>query len=195
MAVYADADAPRPITEDHATRPLSPYGIGKLAAEGVARQILEARGVPFTALRYFNTFGPGQTYTPYVGVITIFINRLLAGEAPVIFGDGNQQRDFVHVEDIAAGTIAAADRLPGIYNLGTGEGTTLNGLAALLTQRLAPAIAPRHAPAQPGELRYSIADITAARTALGYEPTRSLARDLQAVIDDIGARVARRASD
>ncbi len=77
MAVYADAPTPAPIDESHPTRPLSPYGIGKLAAEGVSRQILEARGIPCTVVRYFNTFGPGQTYTPYVGVITIFVTRLL----------------------------------------------------------------------------------------------------------------------
>ena len=88
MAVYADAPSPVPITEAHPTQPLSPYGIGKLAAEGVSRQVLQSRGIPFTTVRYFNTFGPGQTYTPYVGVITIFVTRLLNGEGITIFGGG-----------------------------------------------------------------------------------------------------------
>ncbi len=171
-------------------QPLSPYGIGKLAAEGVARQVLAARGIPFTAMRYFNTFGPGQTYTPYVGVITIFVTRLLRGEVPVIFGDGEQQRDFVHVEDIAAGTASGPGRTPGTYNLGTGRGTSLNALASLLTARLAPAIAPAHAPAQTGELRFSVANIEAARRALAYQPTRTLASELDHVIADIRARHA-----
>lgn len=188
MAVYADASAPAPIDEQHPTEPVSPYGIGKLAAEGVARQILDARGIPFTAMRYFNTFGPGQTYTPYVGVITIFVTRLLRGEIPVIFGDGEQQRDFVHVEDIAAGTMAGPGNRPGTYNLGTGHGTSLNALAARLTARLAPQLAPAHAPAQTGELRYSIANIDAARRALEYAPTRSLEHELDAVIEDIRGR-------
>jgi UDP-glucose 4-epimerase len=188
MAVYADTDTPRPIDERHATRPLSPYGIGKLAAEGVSRQILEGRGIPFTAVRYFNTFGPGQTYTPYVGVITIFTTRLIGGEPPIVFGDGEQQRDFVHVQDIVAGTMAAPGREPGTYNLGTGRGTSLNALAAMLTSALAPHLMPQHAEAPPGELRYSIADISAARRALGYAPTRTLEGDLDAVIDDIRAR-------
>lgn len=188
MAVYADASSAIPIGERHPTEPVSPYGIGKLAAEGVARQILGARGIPFTAMRYFNTFGPGQTYTPYVGVITIFVTRLLRGEIPVIFGDGEQQRDFVHVEDIANGTIAGPGHTPGTYNLGTGRGTSLNALAAMLTARLAPQLAPAHAPAQTGELRYSIANIDAARRALEYEPTRSLEHDLDAVIEDIRGR-------
>jgi nucleoside-diphosphate-sugar epimerase len=188
MAVYADADSPTPLPESHPTKPISPYGSGKLAAESVSRQILEARGIPFTALRYFNTFGPGQTYTPYVGVITIFITRLLRGEAPVIFGDGEQQRDFVHVADVAAATMMAPGREPGTYNIGTGRGTSLITLAKLLTERLAPQLSASHAPAQPGELRYSVADITAAKRALGYCPSRTLERELDAVIADISAR-------
>ena len=188
MAVYADAPAPAPISESHATTPISPYGIGKLAAEGVSRQILEARGIPFSAVRYFNTFGPGQTYTPYVGVITIFVTRLIAGQDITVFGDGEQQRDFVHVDDIAAGTLATIGRTPGTYNLGTGRGTSLNQLAALLIGRLAPEQRAAHAPPQAGELRYSIADISAARRALGYQPTRSLEADLDDVIADIRAR-------
>jgi UDP-glucose 4-epimerase len=188
MAVYADAPSPAPIAESHLTAPISPYGIGKLAAEGVARQILATRGIPFTAVRYFNTFGPGQTYTPYVGVITIFVTRLLAGEPITVFGDGEQQRDFVHVDDIVAGTMATVGRTPGTYNLGSGRGTSLNQLAALMTARLAPEAQPRYAPFQAGELRYSVADITAARTALGYLPTRSLDTDVDGVIADIRAR-------
>ena len=189
MAVYADAPSPNPIAEDHPSRPLSPYGIGKLAAEGVSRQVLDARGISFTAVRYFNTFGPGQTYTPYVGVITIFVTRLLRGEAPIIFGDGEQRRDFVHVDDIVAGTIAAADGPPGTYNLGTGRGTSLNSLAALLTARLAPAVKATHAPAQAGELRYSVADVSAARLALGYTPTKTLEGGIDDVIADIRKRL------
>jgi UDP-glucose 4-epimerase len=191
MAVYADADGPQPIDESHPTVPLSPYGCGKLAAEGVARQVLAARGIPVTALRFFNTFGPGQTYTPYVGVITIFVKRLLGGETPVIFGDGEQRRDFVHVDDIVAGTMAAPGRTPGTYNLGTGRGTSLKTLAALLINNLAPQLVAAYAPAQTGELRYSIADIGAARKALAYEPQRSMDTDLESVIADIRARYAR----
>ncbi len=189
MAVYSDAPSPAPIAESHATQPLSPYGIGKLAAEGVARQILESRGIPFSAVRYFNTFGPGQTYTPYVGVITIFVTRLLRGEGITIFGDGAQERDFVHVDDIVAGTTATAGRPPGTYNLGTGRGTSLNQLAALLIERLAPGQRPGYAPAQAGELRYSVADITAARHALAYLPTRTLQHDLDEVIDSVRAGI------
>ncbi|MBA3271835.1 MAG: NAD-dependent epimerase/dehydratase family protein [Acidobacteria bacterium] len=188
MAVYADAPSPTPIPEAHPTQPVSPYGVGKLAAEGVSREILAARGIPFTAVRYFNTFGPGQTYTPYVGVITIFVTRLLRGQPITIFGDGEQQRDFVHVDDIVAGTVATLGRAQGTYNLGTGRGTSLNQLAQLLISRLAPHQRVSHAAAHAGELRFSVADIAAARAALDYVPARSLEGDLDTVIAEIAAR-------
>ena len=182
MAIYSDANSPTPIDESHSKRPLSPYGVGKLAAEDVSHQILEARGIPFTATRFFNTYGPGQTYTPYVGVLTIFITRLLRGESITVFGDGEQQRDFIHVKDIVAGTMATPGREPGRYNLGTGRGTTLNQLAAMVLAKLAPGQKAKHADAQAGELRFSVADISAARRALGFSPTRSLQQDLDDVI-------------
>ena len=182
MAVYADAPSPAPIDEAHPKRPLSPYGVGKLAAEDVAHQILEGRGIPFTATRFFNTYGPGQTYTPYVGVLTIFITRLLRGDSITIFGDGEQQRDFIHVEDIVAGVTATPGREPGRYNLGTGRGTSLNQLARLVLAKLAPGQHPKYAASQAGELRFSVADISAARRALGFAPTRSLQQDLDDVI-------------
>lgn len=188
MAIYADAASPAPIDESHPTRPLSPYGVGKLAAEDVSNQVLAAKGIPFTAVRYFNTYGPGQGYTPYVGVLTIFITRLLRGESITIFGDGEQQRDLVHVRDIIAGTMAAPGRAPGRYNLGTGKGISLNQLAALVLGRLAPGQTPQYADAPGGELRYSVANIEAARRQLGYAPAHSLERDLEEVIDAIRTR-------
>lgn len=190
MGIYADAASPTPIDERHPPEPLSPYGVGKLAAEQVATRVLGMRGVPLTVLRYFNTFGPGQAYTPYVGVLTIFITRLLAGLPPIVFGDGEQQRDFIHVDDIVAGTMAGVGRAAGVYNLGTGRGTSLNALARLAIARLQPGLSPSYEPARPGELRYSIADITAARRALGFEPTRSLEADIDGVIADIRQREA-----
>jgi UDP-glucose 4-epimerase len=190
MGVYADAPDPTPIAESHATLPMSPYGVGKLAAEQVCRQMLEQIGVPFTALRFFNTFGPGQTYTPYVGVITIFITRLLRGEPVVIFGDGEQQRDFVHVDDIVAGVTMSLARAAGTFNLGTGRGTSLNSLAAGLVTRLAPNARVVHEPARSGELRFSVADIAAARRAFGYAPSRTIDADLDGVIDDIRRRLS-----
>jgi UDP-glucose 4-epimerase len=188
MAVYADAPDSTPIAESHETSPISPYGVGKLAAEGMARQVLGSRGVPFTALRYFNTFGPGQAHTPYVGVVTIFVTTLLAGRRLTVFGDGEQQRDFVHVEDIATGTLATVGRPPGTYNLGSGRGLTLNRLVQLIGRVMHVTPETVHAPAHAGELRYSVADISAAARALDYAPTRSLEADLPAVVAEISSR-------
>jgi len=190
MAVYADASSPAPIPETHACLPLSPYGVSKLASEQICGQILALREVPFTGLRYFNTFGPGQTFTPYVGVITIFITKLLRGERPVIFGDGEQQRDFVHVDDIVAGTAASLGGPAGVFNLGTGRPTSVNRLAKLLVDKIAPGLKPEHAPAHPGELRFSIADITRASAQLHYRPQRSLEADIEALITSIEANLS-----
>ena len=192
MAVYSDADSPAPIDESHPKRPLSPYGVGKLAAEDVSRQILEARGIPFTATRFFNTYGPGQSFTPYVGVLTIFVTRLLRGEPITIFGDGEQQRDFINVQDIVAGVMATPGREPGVYNLGTGRGTSLNQLASLVLEKLAPGQKPQYAPAQAGELRFSVADIRAARQALGFSPVRKLQEDMDEVISWVRDREGRK---
>jgi UDP-glucose 4-epimerase len=185
MAVYAESGPGLTVAEEHPCTPLSPYGVGKHTAELLSAQVLAQRGVPFTALRYFNTFGPGQRFTPYVGVITIFVTRLLRGESPVVFGDGMQRRDFVHVDDIAAGTVAALDGPPGTYNLGTGIATTVRELAELLVSRIAPDVEIETAPAQDGELRHSVADITRATSWLGYVPRRSLRADIGSVIDAI----------
>lgn len=188
MAIYADCEEPMPIAETYTTEPLSPYGVGKLAAERVCRQMLSSVGVPLTVLRFFNTFGPGQSYTPYVGVITIFTTRLLRGEVPVIFGDGRQERDFVHVADISDGVIGSLGRATGTFNLGSGRATSLNALSRLLIDRLGSTVAARHEPARDGELRFSVADVGAAREAFGYAPSRTLESHLDDVIADVRER-------
>lgn len=184
MAVYADSPEPRPISETHPTRPISPYGIAKLAGEQYVLNLSQQFGFDGVALRYFNTFGPGQSFTPYVGVITIFIRKLLAGEPLTIFGDGEQRRDFVHAEDVAAATVAALGAPGGsVINVGTGKDTSVNEIAALLRERLNPGAPIEHLPAAPGELRYSIADISAARRLLGYAPRHSLRDSMDEVIE------------
>jgi UDP-glucose 4-epimerase len=189
MAVYADQPQPTPIPETGETAPISPYGVGKLAAEQVCRQMLATAGIPLTLLRLFNTFGPGQTMTPYVGVITIFVQRLLRHQPPVIFGDGHQQRDFVHVSDIVDGILAATGSSPGTFNLGSGRPTALNDLGRLLVGRIDPASRIEYAPAHEGEVRFSLADITAARRAFGYQPRRSLDSHLDEIVADLKARL------
>lgn len=184
MAVYADSPAPLPISETHTTSPVSPYGIGKLAGEQYLHTVASQLAFESVALRYFNTYGSGQRFTPYVGVITIFCRRLLSGEPPVIYGDGEQRRDFVHVDDVAAATVAAL-RAPtgGTFNVGTGRATSVNEIADLLIGRIDPSARREYAPAAAGELRNSIADVSAAREAFGYEPRRQLATHIDEVIE------------
>jgi len=152
--------------------------------------VLERAGVACSVLRFFNTFGPGQTYTPYVGVATIFTTRLLKGEPITIFGDGEQERDFVHVDDVADAVTGCLDAPGGTYNVGTGIATRVNEVARLLIDRVRPGLAPTYAEAQAGELRYSVADITAAREAFGYQPRRRLSDHIDQVIDSVSAVMA-----
>ncbi|MDX2168264.1 MAG: NAD-dependent epimerase/dehydratase family protein, partial [Deltaproteobacteria bacterium] len=179
MAVYADCATPAPMAEQARTEPIAPYGAAKLAAERYWLMMGAQAGIPATALRYFNTYGPNQTFTPYVGVITIFIRRLLAGQPPVIFGDGEQRRDFVHVSDIVGANLAVLDAPDAavagrVFNVGTGRATSVNEIANGLVAAIAPHLHPQDAPAQAGELRNAIADPSAIRAALGWSAQRAL---------------------
>jgi UDP-glucose 4-epimerase len=131
-------------------------------------------GIEATVLRYFNTYGPAQTPTPYVGVITIFVDRLLRGEPPVIYGDGEQRRDFVHVEDIVSANLAVVDGdcAGRTFNVGTGHATSVNEIARELLARLAPHLLLRYAAPVDGEMRNAIADTSALRAATGWAPSR-----------------------
>jgi len=190
MAVYSDAPSPAPLAETYATEPISPYGVSKLASERYARLVCAAAHIEQISLRFFNTYGPGQGLTPYVGVMTIFINRLLAGEPPLIFGDGEQCRDFVYVGDIVAANLLAMDAQADgqVFNIGSGRGVTVNTLARLLCQHINPRLMPVHQPAHPGELRNSVADITRARTVLKYVPQGQLEMQLDDIITWNAAR-------
>jgi UDP-glucose 4-epimerase len=185
MAVYADSPKAEPLSEEHPQEPISPYGIAKLAAERYCLQIARDSGIDCHVLRYFNTYGPGQTFTPYVGVVTIFIRRLLQGERPMIYGDGEQRRDFVHVDDVVRANLLSlrSGVGHGVFNVGTGRATSVNEIAALLGERIDPGCAPYHVEAHPGELRNSIADIARAATTLGYRPSTRLEDRIDEVID------------
>ncbi|MBC7261312.1 MAG: NAD-dependent epimerase/dehydratase family protein [Chloroflexi bacterium] len=184
MAVYADSAEPVPLPETYPTVPISPYGVAKLASERYTMLVAAQSGFQAVALRYFNTYGPRQTFTPYVGVITIFVQRLLRGEPPMIFGDGEQCRDFVYVGDVVEATYRAlVSPVDGeVFNVGSGVGTSVNQIAALLCARLGHGIEPQHVPAHPGELRNSVADISKAQRLLGYEPRARLADKIDEII-------------
>jgi len=193
MAVYADGEAGSLIGEGYPTRPVSPYGVAKLAAERYLLLLGPSLGVEPVVLRFFNTYGVGQGYTPYVGVLTIFVTRILTGKPCTIYGDGLQCRDFTHVEDIVRGCLLAS-RTPGaaggVFNLGSGRGTTVADLAELIRQRLGKGEF-RHVERDSSELVYSVADIDKASRVLGYGPRGELVDRIGEVIDSIARRVER----
>ncbi len=192
MAVYADSPTPAPVAEGYPTQPISGYGISKLASERYCLQLCPQMGVQPMVLRFFNTYGTRQTYTPYVGVITIFTRKLLAGQAPTIFGDGEQCRDFTHVSDIVQGCLLAgqADTAERVFNIGSGRASSVNQVTELLIRRIAPHVRPDFAPAQPGELRNCVADVARAARELGYQARCTLADRLGEVTDYIAATAA-----
>lgn len=191
MAVYAEGEPQGRVTEEHPTRPISPYGVAKLAAERYLHLVGPTLGVEPVVLRFFNTYGPGQGYTPYVGVLTIFATRILEGKKCLIYGDGQQRRDFTHVGDIVRGCVAAATA-PGAagqtINLGSGHGTTVTELAALVRGHFARGEF-EHVARDATELMYSVADIGRARSVLGYEPQGRLSERIGEVVDAIAARL------
>ena len=162
MAVYADAPTADPVNESHPVIPASPYGVAKLAAERYLQLLAPALGIEPVVLRYFNTFGTRQSFTPYVGVITIFVTWLLQKQPITIFGDGLQTRDFTHVSDIVQANLLSlqSSKSAGqIFNVGSGVGTTVLQVAALLKSLLWPEAPVLHEPARPEELRFSVADV------------------------------------
>ena len=185
MAIYADSAEPLPVSEEYKTDPASPYGIAKLAAERYVLMMAPLLGLEPVVLRYFNTFGTRQTFTPYVGVITIFITQLLQKKNITIFGDGHQVRDFVHVSDIVQANLLALqkpDAKGRVFNVGSGRGTSVLQLADLLKAQIAPDAKIEFESARTEELRNSIADISLASKILGYVPQTNLQTQLPEVI-------------
>ena len=185
MAVYDDSPSPAPLAEDWPKRPLSPYGISKYAAEQLVHVMGKQAGMQTLVLRLFNTFGTGQTLTPYVGVITIFLDRILSGKPPVIFGDGNQCRDFVYVGDVShACLLALESSATGLsLNIGTGKGSTINEVASLLLSKLGSAMVPQYGPERGEENKNSVAGISLAMKSIGFKPKFTLEEKISEVIE------------
>jgi UDP-glucose 4-epimerase len=185
-SVYGDTPT-LPKVEDITPNPLSPYAITKLAAEYYCRVFHEIYGLKTVCLRYFNVYGPRQDPdSPYAAVIPLFINLALAGKSPVIFGDGEQSRDFTFVKDVAEANIQAAESdATGIFNIGNSKRVTINHLAQLIIKLVGnETIKPIYKDTRPGDILHSLADITKAR-AFGYNPKYSLEEGLIEVIKDL----------
>jgi UDP-glucose 4-epimerase len=172
MAVYGESDRGVPLSETHPATPRSPYGISKLSGEWLTHRLGEVAGIESVVLRLFNVYGGGQRASGAVGVVTWFASQLARGVSPVIFGDGEQHRDFVHVDDVVQAFLGAMDmHLPGdTINVGSGHGTTVNRVVEELRRVMACGIGAIHAAAGPGELRHAVADISRAHARLRYQP-------------------------
>jgi UDP-glucose 4-epimerase len=169
-----------PIREDHPVEPDSPYGASKLGAEKLCLAYAKLYRMSCVCLRYFNVYGVNQRYDAYGNVIPIFAHRILNGAPVTIFGDGEQTRDFVNVKDVAAANLRAAmaQGASGAFNIASGTRISINALASMM-YRLAK-VEPRvqHGPPRKGDVRDSLADISAAATAFGYRPTVGLEEGL-----------------
>jgi UDP-glucose 4-epimerase len=187
-SVYG-ANPKLPKHEDDPVVPISPYATAKLASENYARSFHHVYGLETVMLRYFNVFGPRQDPgSEYAAVIPRFISRLAAGESPVIYGDGEQSRDFTYVENVVQANLLAqeAEQAAGhVYNVACGQRITLNHLLAEIKAIMGSDLPAAFAAPRPGEVRHSLADISRAREELGYEPTVDLGTGLRRTVESL----------
>ena len=168
-------DKPTPFVETMLPQPLSPYGISKHADELYLNFFHEQYGIDYTALRYANVYGPRQNPYGEAGVISIFCDKLLAGQQPVINGDGTQTRDYVYIADVVKANLLATEKIAvGEYNIGTGIETDVNQIYDLIRQALGKDVSAVHGPPRPGEQQTSSLNFDLAKEKLGWEPTISL---------------------
>ncbi len=184
-AIYGECD--EPATEDHARLPLSPYAVSKLAGEEYIAAWNRLHGTSHVVLRLANVYGPRQIPELEGGVVAIFLDRLARGETAQIFGDGSQVRDFIHVSDVAAGFLRAAETGTGTYNVGTGVATSVLELYRLCAAAAGVDREPNFAPARPGDLRRSVIDASRAERELGWHAATPLADGLARTWSDVTA--------
>ena len=168
-----------PASEEHPCRPLSPYGISKLCAENYINYFRTQHGLNTTVLRYSNVYGPHQNPHGEAGVVAIFCQRLMEGLPPVIFGDGEQTRDFISVRDVAQANIIALDsKCMGTFNIGTGKETSVNFLTKKLLKVSGITTSAKHSPPKKGEQRRSSIDSKKLLESFGWKPCISLEEGL-----------------
>ena len=182
-AVYGETES-LPLSEDNPVNPLSPYAVGKTTGELYCNVFSEIYGLPTVSLRYFNVFGPRQDpNSQYAAVIPIFIDKILKNESPIIYGDGEQSRDFVSVKHVVAANIMAAEsKLTGAFNIGLGKSTTINQLVEMINEIIGKDVKPVYEKERPGDIKYSLADISKAK-ALGYDPKADFKEELTETVE------------
>ena len=181
-AVYGD-DPVLPKHESMNPKPQSPYAVQKLSGEFYARLYHDLYGLETVGLRYFNVYGPKQDpSSPYSGVISIFMTRASSKKPPIIYGDGNQYRDFIFVKDVVRFNLLAANAYKAngkIFNVGTGRFIRINSLWEMISKLAGISIKPEYEPPRSGDIIGSVADIDCAKKALGFEPDYSFEKGLE----------------
>jgi UDP-glucose 4-epimerase len=182
MAVYGEP-VYLPVYEEHPLNPISPYGLSKVRGEMYCQTFSQRYGINPVMLRYFNTYGSGQSPSPYVGVMTTFINQVLRGEPITVFGDGSQTRDFVWVGDVArASVLAALSDASGVFNIASGTETSINEVADMVIETVGEG-RKVYGGEPGGEVTRIVADISEAEIQLGYQPRGELSALLQGLVD------------
>jgi UDP-glucose 4-epimerase len=173
-----------PIKEDHQVEPDSPYGCTKLCEEKLCLAYAKLYSIEAICLRYFNVYGPNQRYDAYGNVIPIFVFRMLRNEPLVIYGDGEQTRDFVHVDDIVQANIKAADSIGvnGAFNIASGKNITINNLVKIITKG-SKTTRIEYGPERPGDVRHSMADLSSANHKINYAPIVDLVKGIAEYIE------------
>ena len=185
-AVYGD-DPRLPKKESMTPKPASPYAVHKLSTEHYARVYFDLFGLQTVSLRFFNVYGPRQDpSSPYSGVISIFMAKAVSNQVPVIYGDGNQSRDFVYVKDVVKANLlaAGADHSAGnVLNIGTGSSVLINQLWELIAQMGGQQSAPRYEPARSGDILHSVAGMEMTQSILNFKNDFTLEQGLEITFD------------
>jgi UDP-glucose 4-epimerase len=182
-AVYG-SPAYLPVDERHPVAPQSPYGLSKHTVEHYLRLYRDMHGINFTVLRFANVYGPRQDATGEGGVVAIFIDKLAKGVKPVIFGDGEQTRDFIYVKDVAAASLAALQQGDGgTFNVSTGKGLSVNYLYQALKALTGSIMEPLYQPPRPGDITHSTLSNARACVSLDWRPRYILMEGLRETVD------------
>ncbi|MGB2728378.1 MAG: SDR family oxidoreductase [Halobacteriota archaeon] len=183
-SVYGDTPE-LPKREDMRANPKSPYAVTKLVGEYYCDVFNEVYGLKTVSLRYFNVYGPRQDpYSDYAAVIPRFINMVSENKSPVIYGDGEQTRDFTFVKDVVrANILAAKSDAKGVYNIANGNRISINELAEMIMKLMGKNLKPVHDAPREGDVKHSLGDISRANKDLGYEPRYSLEEGLRETIE------------
>ena len=184
-AIYGEAQA-LPATEEHPVAPEAPYGLSKFCAESYCALFNRLHGLSTVALRFGNVYGPRQDPLGEAGVIAIFCGRVLDGGKPVVFGDGLQTRDYVHVHDIVSANLLAAESdAGGAFNIGRGEEISVIDLIEALAPHAPNGFTPDFKPERPGEVRHSALDASRAREVLGWKPAVGIEQGLEQTLGSL----------